>query len=83
MASDTSSDNIPQEFQRQNHHSQESQFASKEQDLNSSNYTDVEAGNQGTETRWDGPDDSANPQNWPISKRVFHTALPALYGFVA
>jgi hypothetical protein len=30
---------------------------------------------------WEGPDDSANPRNWPLPKRVFHTALPALHAF--
>jgi len=31
---------------------------------------------------WESPDDPGNPQNWKFSKRVFHTAIPALYGFV-
>jgi MFS family permease len=30
---------------------------------------------------WDGPDDPANPKNWSLGLRIYHTALPALYGF--
>lgn len=31
---------------------------------------------------WNGPDDPQNPKIWPIQKRVFHTFIPAFYGFV-
>lgn len=31
---------------------------------------------------WDGLDDSANPKNWPLGKRVFNTILPAIFAFV-
>lgn len=31
---------------------------------------------------WDGPDDPAKPWNWPLWKRLVHTALPALHGLV-
>ena len=31
---------------------------------------------------WDGPEDVGNPRNWPTWKRVYHTSIPALYGFV-
>ena len=31
---------------------------------------------------WDSPDDSGNPKNWPTWKRVYHTSIPALFGFV-
>lgn len=30
---------------------------------------------------WDGPDDTGNPKNWSVMKKIFHTAIPALYGF--
>lgn len=30
---------------------------------------------------WDGPDDVDNPHNWPLWKRVLHSAIPAIYGF--
>lgn len=30
---------------------------------------------------WDGPDDPANPKNWSLGLRIYHTMLPALYGF--
>lgn len=31
---------------------------------------------------WDGPDDVGCPRNWPLWKRIFHTAIPALHGLV-
>ncbi|KAH8427775.1 MFS transporter [Aspergillus melleus] len=30
---------------------------------------------------WDGPDDVENPHNWPLWKRILHSAIPAIYGF--
>ena len=32
-------------------------------------------------TDWDGPADPANPKNWGLGLRIYHTMLPALYGF--
>lgn len=32
---------------------------------------------------WDGPDDPANPRNWPNSKRVFQTAIVSLYSLIS
>lgn len=31
---------------------------------------------------WESDTDPANPQNWPKPEKVFHTLIPALYGFV-
>ena len=31
---------------------------------------------------WDSPHDTGNPRNWPVPKKVFHTVVPALYGFI-
>lgn len=31
---------------------------------------------------WDSPEDPGNPRNWSFGKKAFHTAIPALYGFV-
>lgn len=31
---------------------------------------------------WDSPEDPGNPQLWSTWKKVFHTAIPALFGFV-
>ncbi|KAG9228095.1 putative polyamine transporter 4 [Amylocarpus encephaloides] len=31
---------------------------------------------------WESPEDPGNPKNWPRWKRIYHTAIPALYGFV-
>ena len=30
---------------------------------------------------WEGPDDVDNPHNWPVWKKVFHSAIPAIYSF--
>jgi hypothetical protein len=48
---------------------------------------DVEKGSEKgelapSELTWDSEDDPDNPRNWPFGKRVFHTAVPALFGFV-
>ncbi|KAI0469323.1 MFS multidrug transporter-like protein [Xylaria cf. heliscus] len=32
-------------------------------------------------TDWDGPADAANPKNWTLKSRIYHTTLPGLYGF--
>jgi hypothetical protein len=52
---------------------------------------DVEKGDAGTEPNgqlqqpnfhdWDGPDDPDNPVNWPLSLRIYHSAVPAMFGF--
>jgi hypothetical protein len=34
------------------------------------------------ELEWDSPDDPSNARNWSMKKKIFHTAIPALYGFV-
>lgn len=31
---------------------------------------------------WSGPSDPANPHNWPLAKKIFHTIVPALIAFV-
>jgi hypothetical protein len=31
---------------------------------------------------WDSTEDIGNPRNWPVPKKVFHTVVPALYGFI-
>ena len=30
---------------------------------------------------WEGPDDPDNPLNWPTSKKIYHTVIPALQCF--
>ncbi|KAH7383974.1 major facilitator superfamily domain-containing protein [Pyrenochaeta sp. MPI-SDFR-AT-0127] len=32
-------------------------------------------------TDWNGPDDPDNPQNWSMTWRIYHAAIPALFGF--
>lgn len=31
---------------------------------------------------WDGLEDSANPKNWSLGKRLFNTILPAIFAFL-
>lgn len=31
---------------------------------------------------WWGPDDSGNPENWSTSKKVYHTIVPCVVGFL-
>ncbi|CAG8973086.1 hypothetical protein HYALB_00009390 [Hymenoscyphus albidus] len=31
---------------------------------------------------WESPDDPENPHNWPLWKKIYHTAIPAFYGFI-
>ena len=31
---------------------------------------------------WNGPDDPENPMNWSLWQRIYHTTVPALFGFV-
>ena len=33
------------------------------------------------QTDWDGLDDSSNPRNWKLGKKLYATAVPALYAF--
>ncbi|KUJ09585.1 putative polyamine transporter 4 [Mollisia scopiformis] len=42
--------------------------------------SDLEEGTEKT-LDWESPDDPDNPRNWPKGKKLFHTYLPALYGF--
>ena len=44
--------------------------------------TDAQAAIQSGILDWDSPDDVGNPRNWSFAKRVFHTAVPAFYGFL-
>jgi hypothetical protein len=30
---------------------------------------------------WDGPDDPDNAHNWPMRLRIYHSVVPALFGF--
>jgi hypothetical protein len=45
---------------------------------------DIEAASAPISERldWDSPDDLGNPRNWPVPKKIFHTVVPALYGFI-
>ncbi|KAH8769449.1 putative polyamine transporter 4 [Hyaloscypha sp. PMI_1271] len=43
--------------------------------------TDLETGLP-QELVWDSPEDPGNARNWSTIKKVYHTAIPALYGFV-
>jgi hypothetical protein len=43
--------------------------------------TNLETGSP-EELEWGSPEDPGNPRNWSMMKKVLHTAIPALYGFV-
>ena len=43
--------------------------------------TDLETGLP-QQLDWESPEDPGNARNWPTIRKVFHTAIPALYGFV-
>lgn len=83
MVLDTAIDKKLDDLQRQNHHPSLPDMDREEKALDSSNDTDIETGKTSIEAGWDGPTDPGNPQNWPTWKKVFHTAVPALYGFVS
>ena len=38
--------------------------------------------NAATAHDWNGPDDPENPMNWSLWKRIYHTTVPALFGFI-
>lgn len=48
---------------------------------------DLEAGQRTPAVRtvtaqdWTGPDDPENPHNWPMTQRIYHTIIPALFAF--
>ena len=52
----------------------------EELDLGSPNDSDSEQ--EKSLGGWNSHDDPGNPKNWAFGKKVFHTAIPALYGFV-
>jgi len=43
--------------------------------------TDLETGPP-KELDWESPEDPGNARNWSKIKKILHTAIPALYGFV-
>ena len=53
--------------------------AKEELDIRSPNESDSETEKS---LGWKSKDDAGNPKNWSFGKKVFHTAIPALYGFV-
>lgn len=57
-------------------------------DSHHSNHTDKESTRNGStapdstnELDWEGDNDPENPRNWPVWKKVIHTAIPAIYTF--
>ncbi|KAI0995680.1 hypothetical protein K3495_g12500 [Podosphaera aphanis] len=44
--------------------------------------THISSGLGSINNDWDAPTNLENPHNWPLWMKVYHTALPALYGFV-
>jgi hypothetical protein len=72
------------ESQRSNSESLRIPTRSKEADDSDSTATetDAQAAIHSGILDWDSPDDVGNPRNWSFAKRVFHTAVPAFYGFL-
>lgn len=54
----------------------------EEQQLGTPTDSDAEADNAVDFEGWESLDDAGNPRNWSFGKKSFHTAIPALYGFV-
>ncbi|KAM0316458.1 hypothetical protein ACHAPQ_011333 [Fusarium lateritium] len=57
-------------------------------DSHHSHHTDKESTRNGStapdsidELDWEGDEDLENPRNWPVWKKVIHTAIPAIYTF--
>jgi len=55
---------------------------SKKQTPLPASVSDVEAGKGPVLSEWDTVDDAGNPRNWSTQKKAFHTATPAIYGFL-
>jgi hypothetical protein len=55
---------------------------SEEQTPSPTSDSNVESNKGPILSEWNSDDDPGNPENWPTWKKVFHTAIPALYGFV-
>jgi hypothetical protein len=83
MVVNTATDDKLDGLQRQNHHSSSPDMNKEEKALDSFTDTDIETGKTAIEAGWDGPTDPCNPLNWSTWKKIFHTAVPALYGFVS
>lgn len=54
----------------------------KEDDGNTTSVSSDDSKAEEVVLEWESPDDPANPHNWPLWKKVYHTAVPALYGFI-
>ena len=52
----------------------------EERDIGSPSDTDTDMEKASNFTPHNDP---GNPRNWSFKKKIFHTAIPALYGFVA
>ncbi|KAH7327396.1 putative polyamine transporter 4 [Rhexocercosporidium sp. MPI-PUGE-AT-0058] len=82
MVDHTSPDkDLEQAIQSRNSTSSDAANKEREESNSHASESDVEAGFPLAKLDWDSPDDVGNPQNWPVSKKVLHTAIPALYGF--
>ena len=74
---------IDEEAQRNSSESLDLAESTKEEELNSPTVEEeLEKIRTGANLDWDSPQDGGNPRNWSFAKRVFHTLIPALYGFV-
>jgi hypothetical protein len=91
MAADTAAEKVPSQIRRGGVVDEEAQrssqsvedFKAKDEGAESDSPS-AESGSSGIpidRLDWDSPEDPGNPQLWPTWKKVFHTAIPALFGF--
>ncbi|TVY33179.1 Efflux pump, partial [Lachnellula occidentalis] len=92
MALDTTAEKVPSRIQpagsvdlEAQGNSQSVEYLKAEDEKAESDTPRAESESPGApidELDWDSPEDPGNPQLWSTRKKVFHTAVPALFGFV-
>lgn len=84
MVFDTAEAGLEKEFGHQRNMDEEAQTETPSEIIGTNKETDsdVENAKASPVIGWDSPEDPSNPQNWPVPKKVFHTVVPALFGFV-
>ena len=56
-------------------------FPAVESPLELSGLQDDSKAEKNATVGWDDPENSHNPRNWPVWKKIFHTSIPALLSF--
>src|SRR4051812_2974304 len=60
----------------------ETDLEKEEQSTRSASEPDVDAERVRGFGGWESETDVGNPRNWSLAKKIYHTAIPAFYGFV-